>query len=188
MLPHLVREHRHGLRHQIDRDRLFRLGLFARDDDHAAVKVHPAPFHPRDVGLAQAGIVRLTEDYLLWVYDFEPGDFVVPEPQQPGGTGGQGGGMRASLKLAAGPDGDRFTPAQAALEGLAYRALEQADSPIPAEQIREAVRLARTPDDLFDQLARLYEGTDAEEFRDLLERALFAADVLGYTAETERQD
>ena len=139
----------------------------------------------RDARLASAGIARFTEDYLLRVYDFEPGDFEIPPMSQPGG--GQAlslaAGNHAARLAASGSSDGKFTAAQAAIEALADQVLAEARAPITTEDLRAAVEASRSPDDLAERLARAYEGSDTAEFNELLERALFAADVFGYMAE-----
>ncbi len=76
----------------------------------------------------------------------------------------------------------RFTHQQNIVEDLADEALEAAGKPIAAEVIRSAVFAATDPEDLESRLLALIgPGTlDAEQFRAVLETALFTADVLGY--------
>ena len=76
----------------------------------------------------------------------------------------------------------RFTHQQNVVEDLADEALAAAGKPIAAEVIRSAVFAATDPEDLESRLIALVgPGTlDAEQFRAVLETALFTADVLGY--------
>jgi phage gp29-like protein len=139
----------------------------------------------RDVEMAQAGIIRFTETYLLRAYDFDREDFTIPAaaPEPAPGKGGKQppaatpAAKAAALFAATSP---KFTPAQTALEDLADDALAQAGQPIPPAAIRAAIRASTTPEDLMERLAALFEGNDAAEFQAVAERALFAADVLGY--------
>ena len=80
----------------------------------------------------------------------------------------------------------RFTPDQELVESLVAAALAQAASPIPAAAVRSAILAAEGPDDLAARLAELYAGQDAAAFQELLERSLFAADVLGYATAQKR--
>jgi phage gp29-like protein len=84
--------------------------------------------------------------------------------------------------------GQRFTKAQQAVEDLAGAALGAAKTPIAPNKIAAALRAAKDPEDLAGRLASVYEGDDATEFRDILERALFAADLMGYVHNTEQDD
>lgn len=138
----------------------------------------------RDATLTRAGVV-LTEQYILRAYDFEPGDFTVgPVPPQPVGASparASAGDSRSSLMFAtSGNGGPQFTPNQQALEELADQALADARSPVPAYRIAAAIRESSGPEDLEARLARLFSQVDTTAFADLLERALFAADVMGY--------
>jgi phage gp29-like protein len=133
----------------------------------------------RDASLATAGIVKFTPDYLLRAYDFEDGDFTIPS-EAPAVRPA----AKASAQFASRPA--RFTKAQQALEDLADDTLESAGSPIPVKDIQAAVLAATGPEDLEERLAKLYDDADPAEFREVLERALFAADLMGYAdAETE---
>ena len=198
----------------------------------------------RDAKLVQAGVLRLTEAYLLDRYDFVPGDFTVTAPgpsaadmakllagqggqppmgaadgaeddpegegedapaedegagdatarngrrgqarlSRPAATRGDAGTSRPSpTPLAA--NGQRFTADQELVESLTAAALAQAASPIPAAAVRSAILAEEGPEDLATRLAALYQGQDAGAFRALMERSLFAADVLGYVTAEQR--
>lgn len=139
----------------------------------------------RDSKLAQAGIVKLTEEYLLRSYDFEAGDFEIPSAESTP-PASQATGAKASALFAS--HANRFTPEQTALERLADSALAQAGQPIPREAIKTAIAAATDPEDLADRLSLLYSGTDSREFAELLEQALFAADLMGYGHMTGQDD
>lgn len=144
----------------------------------------------RDAKLVQAGILHLTEQYLLDRYDLAPGDFTLPAPQAAVPVvAPQAQGLSLSMPspvlLATGKP-QRFTQDQEAVEHLVDAALAQAASPIPAAKLREAILAADSPDDLVERLLRLYAGDDAAAFQELLARGLFAADVLGYTNAEQR--
>lgn len=83
-------------------------------------------------------------------------------------------------------NGQRFTADQELVEGLIAAALANAVSPIPAKAIRSAILAAEGPEDLAQRLAALYAGQDAAAFQELVERSLFAADVLGYATAEQR--
>lgn len=135
----------------------------------------------RDSKLAEAGIVEFTPEYLLRAYDFDKGDFIIPQRGEPGNPPKppKPAGKMAAL-FATG--GDDLSPAQQALEHLGDDALVSAGQPIPASAIRAAIKAATGPDDLASRLAELYEGHDAKQFQTMLNQALFAADVMGYAA------
>jgi phage gp29-like protein len=148
----------------------------------------------RDVEMAKAGIIKFTEEYLRRAYDFDPEDFTIPtaapapEPT-PGKDGKQPPAATPAAKAAAlfAATSPKFSPAQTALEDLAEDTLAQAGQPIPPAAIRAAIRASTTPEDLMERLAALFDGNDAAEFQAIAERALFAADVLGYV-HMEAQD
>lgn len=74
----------------------------------------------------------------------------------------------------------KFTPNQMVIEELADNVLAKLNSPISNDAIFNAIRAAKDYDDLAERLAVLFVETDTREFRDVLERATFAADVLGF--------
>lgn len=111
----------------------------------------------------------------------------------PGGDGGSadaGSGSAAlgatgGVRLAADPGAGRpgsFSPGQQRVEALVAATLARASSPIPIARLRAVIAAATDPQDLEARLAKLYGETvpGAAAFRELTERALFTADVLGY--------
>ena len=147
----------------------------------------------RDAKLTQAGVLKLTPDYLLRVYDYKEGDFEIPETPPPAfqATPSKGGEI---IKAVASPpfEGGRgevlfaskepikFTADQQIIEDLADNVLEKLGSPIPEQAIFNAIKAAKNYDDLADRLAVLFADTDTKEFRTILERATFAADCMGF--------
>jgi phage gp29-like protein len=136
----------------------------------------------RDATLVNAGILRFTEQYVLDRYDVNPGDFTlgagapaVPAPLS----------ASRSVELAARP-AQRFTQDQQLVEDLTDAAIAQAASPIDAATLRRVISQADSAEDLAERLAALYTGTDARAFQELLERALFSADVLGFYTAAKR--
>jgi len=129
----------------------------------------------RDSKLVQAGVLKLTPDYLLRVYDFEDGDFeiptVVPTPiiEKP-----------KPANFSASNEPTKFTADQQVIEDLADDVLKNLNSPIPEKAIFNAIKAAKDYDDLTDRLGVLFANTDTSEFRQVLERATFAADCLGF--------
>ena len=145
----------------------------------------------RDAKLVQAGVLTLTDQYLLDRYDFEPGDFTagkppVPTPAPPAALAATPPqGLPAGVMLAR-QTPQRFTQDQEAVEHLIDAALAQAASPIPAHKIRTAILAATDPEDLMERLANLYGGEDAAAFQDLVAKSLFAADCLGFVNAAQR--
>lgn len=139
----------------------------------------------RDATLVNAGILRFTQRYIQSAYDLEPDDFEIPQetagkgPESPNtGQKDKGNGKSMTYSLAAG--NGRFTSEQQAIEELADAAINAAPPLISEDAIRSAIRAAKDPDDLEIRLSALALESDANEFRELLERALFAADIMGY--------
>ena len=133
----------------------------------------------RDSKLVQAGVLKLTPDYLLRVYDFEDGDFEIPEaPLAPPKAVKEL--PTPAVKFSASNEPIKFTADQQVIEDLADDVLKNLNSPIPEKAIFNAIKAAKDYDDLADRLAVLFEKTDTTEFRQTLERATFAADCMGF--------
>lgn len=147
----------------------------------------------RDAKLVQSGVLRLTEQYLLDRYDFDDGDFEVPEaiaPPQLAGPGQRGaapadeeeeeGAQFAAARQFAGRRRNRFTADQEAVEDLVDDALSAARSPVDPKKVRSAVLAATSPQDLVERLTELAKDAPPGAFAELVERSLFAADLMGY--------
>lgn len=137
----------------------------------------------RDVKLRQAG-VRFSRQYFLDRYDLEDKHFDVDPspPPQPGQGAQASAGRGGPYTFAAAAKGRRFTPAQEAVEDLGDAGIERSPQPIPPGDLRRMIAAARDPEDLIDRLSEAVDadlGTSA--FRELVERALFAADLMGYS-------
>lgn len=147
----------------------------------------------RDAILVEKVGVRLTESYIAERYDLEPDDFTLTDPagnaqqqgQQPaGGPNGAGDGPGQGGASFAASGGDSFTPVQQGIEdGLARL---DPPEPIAPELVRSAVLAARDEADLRARLSALVPQADPR-FQATLERASFAAAVLGYVAAEERR-
>lgn len=75
----------------------------------------------------------------------------------------------------------KFTPQQEVVEDVGATALAAAGLPLDMSMVRSAVLAATDPDDLADRLFALVgDKVSAPDFTQILEAALFAADVLGY--------
>lgn len=83
-----------------------------------------------------------------------------------------GGLAAASSRL------QKFTKDQQAIEALADNM--PLHSPIATEAIKSAIAAASSPEDLEQRLAVVMQGADMTEFSAQLEKALFAADIMGY--------
>jgi phage gp29-like protein len=139
----------------------------------------------RDKDLVDAGILKFTPKYITSRYDLEPDDFELPSasPPQlvPPPTQGN-----AALKLAL-REGQRFSKDQALLERLMDEGMSILPAqPIPAALVKAAILAATSPEDLAERLALLYQDHPPAALAEVLERALFAADVLGYVTAEKR--
>ena len=77
-----------------------------------------------------------------------------------------------------------FTADQQIIENLADNVLATLGSPVSADYIHNCIKAASSYEDLADRLAALLGESDTEEFRTVLERATFAADLLGFANAT----
>jgi phage gp29-like protein len=148
----------------------------------------------RDEILVKAGMLRFTRAYLEEKYGLEPDDFEeqpADDATAMAGTGAaQPAGMSASLVTLADkrsdstkPDRRRFTAAQQAVEDEIERTLPNLGAgPIAPGSIASAIRAARDPEDLMERLAVVLADADDRTFRQTLERAMFAAEIMGYAA------
>lgn len=129
----------------------------------------------RDKVLSDIG-VRFTPEYFAERYDLEREDFEVtePAPPQPPGAPPRRAGMTALLSP------ERFTPQQQVIERGIDEVIGELGSIIADAELKAAIRAATSPEDLTERLAVLLHDADASEFQTVLERALFAADLIGY--------
>lgn len=145
----------------------------------------------RDEILVKNGIIELTEDYLLDRYDFKPGDFKIPakpeltvaNPEQPDENDTPENAdtvtnAKAQL-ITMGRKKIEFTPQQQAIEDAADALLQQVPEPINVDAMLSAVKAATDPADLAVRLSLLLDQRDPR-FTELLARAQFAAQTLGY--------
>lgn len=146
----------------------------------------------RDAILTEKVGVRLSAEYIAERYDLEPGEFTMvdpapaaPQPAQNGAGGPADGGQGQPPQGAQFSARKRvFTPVQQGIEDGLEKL--QTVEPIPPELVRAAVLAARDEDDLRDRLAALIPQADPR-FAQALERASFAAAVLGYVAADEQR-
>ncbi len=144
----------------------------------------------RDAVLVEKVGVRLSAEYIAERYDLELNEFTMVEPKAaPAGQEGAGGAIGA-------PDGSApaipasfaaqrgYTPVQQGIEDGLARLV--AGDPIAPEAIRAAVLAARDEDDLRSRLSALVPQADPR-FQATLDRASYAAAVLGYVAAEERR-
>ncbi len=130
----------------------------------------------RDALLVQAGIITLSEDYILRTFDFEAGEITSPTPITPTPITP----TPAVAKFSAFSQRNDFTPEQRQIEKLADDMLTHLKPPLQDEAIASAIRGATDPEDLIARLAMVLKDADYAEFTQQVERCLFAADVMGY--------
>ena len=153
----------------------------------------------RDKLLVDAGMLKFTPDYLRDKYDLLETDFTVPEsvsapnqnqlPNQQQNQPPDPADQAQAAMNAVAPfrfvDGrhdhkPRFTAEQQAIEVQIDKTLSHFTSPITHKSIASAIAGATSPEDLIERLGvAMQDSTDAQ-FRQTLERALFAADIMGY--------
>jgi len=157
----------------------------------------------RDKILVDAGMVKFTSDYIKDKYDLLDTDFTVPEPpaqlqpqnQQPNQPVAPVDKAPAAMSKAA-PfkfvDGQhdhrpRFTAGQQAIEDQIDNTLANFISPITHKAIASAIAGATSPEDLIERLGVALQDSSDVQFRQTLERALFAADLMGYGQAQKQQ-
>jgi len=101
----------------------------------------------RDVKLANAGIVKFTQKYLLDRYDLEPEDFEMVASAE---TVKSGSNLSLSAKTA-----KRYTKDQQMLEDLVDSTLENIPQPISEQKIKDAIELSTNEEDLVVKLTKL---------------------------------
>ena len=138
----------------------------------------------RDAELVKHGIVKLTEEYLLTHYDFEAGDFTIPEaaPAAPANQKLSG----HALQLAAGR-ARKFTEGQQVVEDLVDLALADAPPLFDPKALRAAIAKAESPDDLAERLGAILSSQSASAFAAVIDKATYAAEVLGWNNAEKRR-
>lgn len=140
----------------------------------------------RDATLCDSLGVRFTPSYITERYDLEEEDFTLTDPNPPPriSMGRQppelGKKLLPKARLAALLAAPRFTPSQQVIERGIDEVLGNLGDVIASAEIKAAIRAASSPEDLVERLASLVEDADSPEFQQTVERALFAADILGY--------
>lgn len=127
----------------------------------------------RDATLVNAGIIKLSKEYLMNNYDYKIDDFDIENKSS------------TELKMSA---QQKFNYGQQLIENLIQTTTKQSKSPVPIHLIKKAILEAESPEQLTDNFIKLYHGNSNNEFRDLLERALFTADIIGYVASEKKVD
>jgi hypothetical protein len=134
----------------------------------------------RDSQLVQAGILKLTPEYLLRVYDYEEGDFEIPTEisQSQNVTNSK----PANFSVSNAPP--KFTPAQQVIENLVDASVEKIPEPLSSDDIRNAVFSSNSMQQLEENLALLLDKQDPR-FADLLTQTALSAQLLGFVNSKE---
>lgn len=146
----------------------------------------------RDATLVNAGICKLTDKYLLRVYDFETGDIEVPENTVPDSmdqlTAEQGqppapAPANFSAMTFAPAKGDQLPDQTAIDDGIEALATADTQNQAMAEAmlkpVVDLIQNASTYHEVMVKLAEQFPDMDTAKLEDRLARALFAADAWG---------
>ena len=143
--------------------------------------------------------LKLTQNYFEDRYDYRSEDLeaveapdldsaMQPGPAAESGTAtepadeGQADAAADLLALAA----VKFTPTQQEIEDLGEAALQAAPvAPLDADAVRDAIVGAKDEKDLQARLAVIWEGGMNQDWLDTLEKAQFAARIIGYVSAAE---
>jgi phage gp29-like protein len=146
--------------------------VFVMADD-TGLEIHRSE---RDKNLAENGLIKFTEQYFISKYDFRPGDFTIPldiNPQK---------NVNAN-KLQAKPQiksRRKYTADQEMIEDLVAGNIEKYQAPVTAAELKKIISESNTPEELILKLNAIQKNNDMGQFQELMERALFTADVIGY--------
>lgn len=130
--------------------------------------------------------LRLTSEYFTDSYGYAA-EHIEALPNNSGTVTAQMSyqSPRVNTTLVA-PTNQRFTADQVLVEELVDSTLAKKDWPISMDKIRQVINRAESPEELAGELDKLYQGNNPAVFRETLERALFTADILGYTTAQKR--
>lgn len=136
----------------------------------------------RDATLVQAGIVRLSEDYLLRTYDFVEGDIEIPQPNTGFPFLQQAAPPAAhfAAHFASQATQPQYTQNQMDVEEVGDKALAGEQGPIKNQHLQAAIAAAQNAEDLADRLAVLLQNETSTTYQTTLEQALFVAESIGY--------
>lgn len=147
----------------------------------------------RDTKLWSQG-VRFTPEYYKDNYALRDEDFEItaepppPEPGAPGAPVPPPGKGKVPAKAAT-PHiafSRKFTTQQQEVEDVGAVGLATAGLPLDPQALRTAIFAATSPEDLTNRLLALVgDDVSTEQFQEVLEQSLFAADVLGYVHATK---
>lgn len=148
------------------------------------------------VPVLQASGLKLTQNYFEDRYDYRSEDLATVEtddlgapgepepatqPKPPGETGTAE--ARAEILTLAAP---RFTKTQQEIEDLGDALMDASPAnPLDPGRLRDAIMGAKDADDLRERLLVVWEKGPNKDFTDTLEKAAFAARVIGYVSASE---
>jgi phage gp29-like protein len=137
--------------------------------------------------MAASGL-RLTANYFQDRYDYREEDLmaapILEAPEEPEAEAPEVvAEARATLLPLAAP---KFTKTQQEIEDLGEAALAAAPAqPIDPDRVRDAIVGAKDADDLRERLLMVWEDGPEKAFADTLEKAQFAARIIGYVSAAE---
>ena len=161
-------------------------GLFA--DDSRVPRFVFDTQEPDDLALFADAIPKLVNAGLSIPARYAYDKLKIPMPESDEAVLGVAG-VRASPQPTAALSDSRggfihsepkFTDKQMAIESLADALLANVASPIEPAKIQAAILAATDPADLEARLALLLDSSNTLQFSAALEKALFAADIMGY--------
>jgi hypothetical protein len=140
----------------------------------------------RDALLVEKNILKLTKEYILDKYDFEPEHFDIPddrdeaeEPEEPEDLDEPEEPAPVAMAM------PRYTAEQQHIEDEVDRITAGLPLPISSEAITKAIAGAKSEADLTTRLALLLDDQNPQ-FAEALARAQFAAQAFGFvTADSE---
>jgi phage gp29-like protein len=136
----------------------------------------------RDALLVEKGVIKLTKNYILDRYDYREEDIIVVDSEEPvdAPQDATPAPKKEKVKMSATKDAPKFTANQMVIEDAVSEAMQNARQPIPNDVLQAAIFAATSPEDLEERLAILLRDIDLDDFREIHERAIFAADLIGY--------
>ena len=128
----------------------------------------------RDCEAANAGLFKPTAEYMEDYYGLAPGEYTIPEAAAPATNAPP---TPAQFSAMGAP---RFDAQQQAVEDLVDASLSQAAWPISDAELTALVRESTDAQDLAERSDALVRAKTEAAFRGTLERALNAADIMGF--------
>lgn len=144
----------------------------------------------RDEKLYNIG-VRFNEKYFKRTYDINDDEFVLAQEQIPV-PGNMSSRLFAKNKqnliTKFSNDKPKLSVNQQQIESLGDAVIDDVPSPIDPEKIREIVKTSKNKEEFIDSLLLLLDEQPVNDFEELFERSMFAADVIGFNHATTIDD